>query len=68
MYPIVCFPPLPLGEGWGEGKICPRLSSPPVMTQTGGVELPGAGAVRGMALSPGHVHRIVNVQGKSLYE
>ncbi|AIR05433.1 hypothetical protein JT31_12690 [Cedecea neteri] len=27
---------------------------------------PGAGAVRGMALSPGHVHRALKVQGKQI--
>jgi len=33
MFHFGCFPPLPLGEGRGEGGIAPRLSSPPVMTQ-----------------------------------
>ncbi|HEY3986689.1 hypothetical protein, partial [Cedecea sp.] len=36
-------------------------------TASAAVSLPGAGAVRGMALSPGHVHRDLNVQGKSNY-
>jgi hypothetical protein len=65
MFPIACFPPLPLGEGRGEGGIASRLSSPPnVWVMAGGftasaaMSSPGAGAVRGMALSPEHVHRI----------
>ncbi|HEY3982813.1 MAG TPA: hypothetical protein VGM55_02320 [Cedecea sp.] len=47
-------------------------TTPNVWVITGGfsalaaMSSPGAGAVRGMALSPGHVHRTLNVQGKSI--
>jgi hypothetical protein len=34
MFHVGCFPPLPLGEGWGEGKICPRR---PAMVRRHGV-------------------------------
>gem|GEM_PF-4792726 len=33
-FPQLLFSPSPLwGEGWGEGKMCSRLSALPVMTQ-----------------------------------
>jgi|MedtruStandDraft_1076414.scaffolds.fasta_scaffold00201_65 hypothetical protein len=76
MFYVGCFPPLPLGEGRGEGGIAPRLSSTPNVwviaggfTASAAMSSPGAGGCEGeWRNSPSHVHRALNMQGKSIYE